>query len=127
MRMFTNSLLILSILVMFGCGQKTIGIAEMQEHYDQVKECMGLESISVQAPALDIREGDSVMCGEHERRGCYRSDTMTVVLPEESDETTIRHEYVHHLMYATTGDLDPKHKSEYFLKCSGIILENDTE
>lgn len=119
-------LLIIALPLLFACSQKTIGIAEMQDHYDQVKECMGGIG-SVPAPNLNIVEGDSVMCGQFERRGCYDGDTMTITLPAESDVTTIRHEYVHHLLNVTTGDLDKSHTSPYFLKCSGIIIDDDVQ
>lgn len=111
------------LFAVVGCGVKSVGIAELQSHYDQVKECMSVTE-AVPAPNLRIVKGvDKVECNGFQRRGCYKSGTQTVLLPENTDETTVRHEFVHHLLYVTTGDLDSEHRSTMFLKCSGIITE----
>lgn len=50
----------------------------------------------------------------------------TVCVPEGGDIDIIAHECVHHWLYMHTGDLDPKHESEFFLTCGwNYMLEGE--
>lgn len=99
---------------------------DMLVHYNHVKECMDVGDVDTPNVVI-VKDAEKVECGDFMRRGCYKSETTTVVLPQHSDTTTIRHEFVHHFLNMTTEDPDNNHTSEYFLKCSGIIVDDDTE
>ena len=44
----------------------------------------------------------------------------TIIIPIETKPTVIKHEFVHHILFSTTGNMDLNHNSEWFIKCGGI-------
>ncbi|MEM4409117.1 MAG: hypothetical protein QXI19_10290 [Candidatus Caldarchaeum sp.] len=95
----------------FASSEKLLG------YYAQVKACMGVTE-DITPPALVVYEGESVVCDGKVKRGCYTPGT--VHLPVNTSSAIIKHEFIHHILWAKTGDLDPSHKSEWFGRCGGI-------
>jgi hypothetical protein len=133
MRLFTYTIISLAFVVLVflaGCAQKTVGIAEMRSYYSDVQKCLGLEGITFPKPKLTIVPGvDEVIhpVTGKEYKGLYFPDDIW--LPENSDINTIKHEFVHHFVYHTTGlGTDPLHEAKTggessYLKCSGLEVE----
>lgn len=87
----------------------------------QAKICMGLGGFDYPLPQIrGMSGGNAVMCGDSLKEGCYTSDGFITVV-QGGDAEIISHECVHHWLYEHTGDLDPLHKSTYFLKCGGAL------
>jgi len=92
--------------------------------FQTVKACLGITE-PVPFPNVIIYEGEWVECAGKVKEGCFTAgDPGTVHLPDtQVTERTIDEEFLHYFLFATTGNLDPKHLSEKFLTCEGIILE----
>lgn len=126
----TNLLLILFILVIAtSCAfMKPKDIAtheDMLAHYTFVKDCMGIEE-DVARPKVEIvKDQDYVICNGSKLKDCYDKETMTAILPEFSNETNVRHVFVHHFKWVLEGDVDKEHESEDFLRCTGAALIQD--
>ena len=103
-------------------GNEEFTYASAQKVFElcmQAKLCMGLADETIPLPKIrGMRGGNAVDCGGKLKLGCYTSDGY-ITVPEGGDIEVISHECVHHWLYQTTGDLDPKHKSTFFLTCSG--------
>jgi hypothetical protein len=95
----------------FGSSERLMG------YYAQVKACMGIGE-DVPPPALVVYEGESVTCDGKAKRGCYMPGT--VHLPENTTSALIKHEFIHHFLWVQTGDLDARHRSEWFGRCGGV-------
>lgn len=87
----------------------------------QAKICMRLGGLDYPLPQIrGMSGGNAVMCGDSLKKGCYTADGFITVV-QDGDAEIISHECVHHWLYMHTGDLDPFHESEYFLKCGGAL------
>lgn len=85
-----------------------------------VKDCMGLSERSFPFPQIRaLSGGDGVECGDSIARGCYISGT--IIVPNDVEIDIIAHEFVHYYLHLETGDPDPEHKSEWFLRCGGSV------
>ncbi len=102
------------------------GAADLTNACVEAKQCMG---ITEELPLPKVRGmvgGNAVECGDKGLRlGCYVPGL--VIVPHGGEVGIVSHECVHHWLYLTMGDLDPEHKSEYFLLCGGKFkIDNDT-
>src|SRR3989337_2546577 len=81
-------------------------------YYVEVKECMGV-SKPLPLPDLKILCGEGVMCGDKVGLGCYHNDYRkgTIIIPIETNPTVIKHEFIHHILFLTTRNMDLNHIS----------------
>lgn len=115
--------ILLSLVVLFflGCGAIRLDVAKMQGMKEDVKACMGVTQ-EIPPAVIQITENDYVICNNFKRNGCFQAPN-TIILPRHTTENVIKHEWVHYILYITTGDLDAAHASPFFLKCSGLIVD----
>ena len=99
-------------------------------YYVEVKECMGV-SKPLPLPDLKIMCGEGVMCGDKVGLGCYHNALSpsqgrkgTIIIPIETSPTVIKHEFIHHILFLTTGNIDLNHNSEWFIKCGGLECQS---
>ena len=99
-------------------------------YYVEVKECMGV-SKPLPLPDLKIMCGEGVMCGDKVGLGCYHNALSpsqgrkgTIIIPVETNPTVIKHEFIHHILLLTTGNIDLNHNSEWFIKCGGLECQS---
>ncbi len=66
------------------------------------------------------------MCGDKVGLGCYHNDYRkgTIIIPIETNPTVIKHEFIHHILFLTTGNIDLNHNSEWFIKCGGLECQS---
>ncbi len=102
----------------------------LRDEFETVKVvCMGIdEDIPPQSrPTVTIIPGSHVECGSVGKvKGCYTGHNNNITVPSKVRRGVLRHEYIHAILKWATGDSDRNHTSPYFLKCSGMIIENDT-
>jgi len=85
-----------------------------------VRDCMGLTERPFPLPTIRaLSGGDGVQCGDFVARGCYIGGV--IIVPNNVEIDVIAHEAVHHYLFLDTGNPDPEHKSEWFLKCGGSV------
>lgn len=119
---FTVVIMIVALSCAFMKPQEIATHGDMLAHYQFVKDCMGIEE-DVVRPKVEIVKGqDYVMCNGSKLKDCYDKETMTAILPEFSNETNVRHVFVHHFKWVLEGDVDKEHESEDFLRCTGAAL-----
>jgi hypothetical protein len=111
----------------------------MVNEYEKVKTCMGIGDAvpypSIRIYGCEVYENckvNGVPCTGFAKpvKGCYETGIKTVVVPVNTDNNLIQHEFVHYLCdmnpgYCVAGDRpdDPQHLSKWFLKCSGLMFE----
>lgn len=118
---------------LWACGGKQMATeGTLQSDYDVVKECMGVVGDTPPVTVVPVPEAlqpspGKVQCGDLEARGCYRSSEAKIYMPVNAKRNTLKHEYVHHILFVTTGDSDNLHASPYFQQCGGIIIIEDVD
>lgn len=112
--------------VVYACGMnRDYTIIDFQNDYDSVKVCLmengHIQTVNIPGPNYIIIPGDSVPCSQGERLGCYNELTMTITLPEQSNQTTIKHEFVEHVLHVT-GAVGAGHQHGHpgFAQCGGL-------
>jgi hypothetical protein len=95
-------------------------------YYTRVKDCMGV-SKPLPLPDVKIMDSNGVMCGDNVGFGCYHNALSpsqgrkgTIIIPIETNPTVIKHEFIHHILFLTTGNMDLNHNTEWFIKCGGL-------
>lgn len=85
-----------------------------------VRDCMGVTDRPFPLPTIRaLSGGTGVQCGDFVARGCYIGGV--IIVPNNVEIDVIAHEAVHHYLFLDTGDPDPEHKSDWFLKCGGSV------
>jgi len=83
----------------------------LEKEYLNVQECVG---ISAPPPmVIVVNDGDLKPYG-----GLYYPDPDLIVVEHSSLQLAFKHEVVHYLLHYGTGNLDPAHNSELFVRCS---------
>lgn len=122
--------LIILAFIVTGCPKNIEPDAQwLREEFELVKVvCMGvMEDIPPESmPTVKIVGGSYVECGDNlKAKGCYSGSENQITIISKARRGVLRHEYIHAILKQTTGSSDPNHESEFFEKCSGVIIEND--
>jgi len=128
-------ILTLTVLSMFGCAGSYVGAPvyiEQQIHikhkkskifrtyFEEVKSCMGV-SKPLSMPEIKVVKGKKVKCGRRHALGCYEAGSLTnrtLIVPRSTGAHVIKHEFVHHILLLTQDNIDYKHKSDWYQRCS---------
>lgn len=123
--------LIIILFVCFiwiGCSKKDYSFDDFQNDYNSTLECLAehghIDSPNDVPPVnYKIVEGDKVECGDTASRGCYFASTHTIVLPVNSNKTTVKHEFIEAALQST-GKIQSGHDHSHpgFADCAGIEI-----
>ena len=84
--------------------------------FENVKLCMNITE-NVPMPQIKVYKDGSLMCGNFEQDGCQQDGTIILSEDQALREDVVKHAIVHYLLWATIGDNDKEHMSNYFKKC----------
>jgi hypothetical protein len=92
-----------------------------------VKECMEISGDYSLPNLKGMEGGNSVLCGESIVPVCLEiTDSVPViVLPHNGSLKSFAHACAHYWLYVSTGDADAAHKSDKFVTCTGVLIDND--
>ena len=129
------TILTLTMLSTFGCASSYVGTPVYIEHgvhvkqtnskmfrgyLESVKSCMGV-SQPLHMPEITIVKSSKVKCGRRSALGCYVGSRFTkgiLTVPARTGSNVIKHEFIHHVLLHTKGDIDNGHKTNWYQRCS---------